>query len=288
MFTDISLWFYGVISSVAITGLMIYIARSAISRFLTKSIEYQFEKKLEKFKSDIKESENELIQIRNYITSSRRERDSMLQLKRFEAAEVLIRSRQALSSLTAVVEYMKNLNIDAIMEKGNDYKITEFINGLITPLNIDENIKAYKEIDKTLIYLYLGEKSQRKFKIYESIIFDAIAKIKILAIPLENKSEMIKHGSIAKIIIEDVPLSKDSFDKYGDSYALHWLNYFYTETLNELLNELNGKDNMIKETEAATRLAIDSRTAQTNIISSLNKHGLPTELFDSHPVPDIN
>lgn len=71
MFTDISLWFYGVISSVAITGFIIYIARSTISRFLTKSIEYQFEKKLEKFKSDIKESENELVQIRklyNFIT----------------------------------------------------------------------------------------------------------------------------------------------------------------------------------------------------------------------------
>ncbi|HHN8388204.1 TPA: hypothetical protein ACRRYK_000102 [Morganella morganii] len=52
----------------------------------------------------------------------------MLQLKRFESAEVLIRSRQALSSLTAVVEYMKNINIDVIMGKDNNYKITEFIN----------------------------------------------------------------------------------------------------------------------------------------------------------------
>lgn len=48
---------------------------------------------------------------------------------------------------------------------------------------------------------------------------------------------MIKHDSIAKITIEEIPLSKDSFDKYHDSYALHWLNYFYTEALNEPLNE---------------------------------------------------
>lgn len=284
--TEISKWLLGVVTSTAFLGFIAYITRTSISHFFTKSIEYKFEKKVEKFKSDIKNNENELEQIRSFLALTRRERDSILQLKRFEAAEVLIHLRQFLSGFMTLAEYSKYLKIDEIMKRGNDYKVAEFINDLIKPFKIDEKLTAYGEIDRTLTILYLDERSQKMFKIYESIIMNVVMTMKLLSIPLENKSNFINDNYLAEMITEVVPSSKEGFDKYGDNYAVYWLRYFYSEISKELRNELLGTTNTIKDTEAAAKLIIDSRRAQSDIIKSLQQHGLPSELFNPLPNPD--
>ncbi|MEI7236260.1 hypothetical protein WCT82_21175 [Pectobacterium carotovorum] len=279
MFAEFLKWILVVVSSTGILGFTAYLMRTTLSRFFTKSVEYQFEKKFEKFKADIRYNEKELEQIRSFLVSARRERDSVLQLKRFEAAEILIRARQTLSEFSQIVEYVKVLNTDEIMKKGDDPKISEFISTLIKPFNIDEKIKAYKETDRTLPRLYLSERSLKLFETYESIIFHAVMMIKILEIPLRNKSELIKKGSLSDMIIEVIPSSKEGFEKYGEGYVFYWSNYFYTETLNELRNELLGAANMTRDTDAAARLALDSRRAQIEIRSSLQESGLSETLL---------
>ncbi|MBA0206842.1 hypothetical protein [Pectobacterium aroidearum] len=279
MFAELLKWILVVATSTGILGFTAYLMRTTLSRFFTKSVEYQFEKKFEKFKADIRYNEKELEQIRSFLVSARRERDSALQLKRFEAAEILIRARQALSEFSPIVEYVKVLNTDEIMKKGDDPKISEFIGTLIKPFNIDEKLKAYRETDRTLPGLYLSERSLKLFETYESIIFHAVMMIKILEIPLRNKSEFIKKGSLSETIIKIIPTSKEGFEKYGEGYVFYWSNYFYTETLNELRNELLGAANMTKDTDAATRLALDSRRAQIEIRSSLQESGLSETLL---------
>ncbi|MFJ5457324.1 hypothetical protein [Pectobacterium sp. CHL-2024] len=279
MFAELLKWILVVATSTGILGFTAYLMRTTLSRFFTKSVEYQFEKKFEKFKADIRYNEKELEQIRSFLVSARRERDSALQLKRFEAAEILIRARQALSEFSPIVEYVKVLNTDEIMKKGDDPKISEFIGTLIKPFNIDEKLKAYRETDRTLPGLYLSERSLKLFETYESIIFHAVMMIKILEIPLRNKSEFIKKGSLSETIIKIIPTSKEGFEKYGEGYVFYWSNYFYTEILNELRNELLGAANMTKDTDAATRLALDSRRAQIEIRSSLQESGLSETLL---------
>lgn len=283
MFAEFLKWILVVVTSTGILGFTAYLMRATLSRFFTKSVEYQFEKKFEKFKADIRYNEKELEQIRSFLVSARRERDSVLQLKRFEAAEILIRARQDLSEFSQIVEYVKVLNTDEIMKKGDDPKISEFISTLIKPFNIDEKIKAYRETDRTLPRLYLSERSLKLFETYESIIFNAVVMIKILEIPLRNKSELIKKGSLSDMIVEVIPSSKEGFEKYGEGYVFYWSNYFYTETLNELRNELLGAANMNRDTDAATRLALDSRRAQIEIRSSLQESGLSETLLKPDP-----
>lgn len=89
--------------------------RDTLSKLLTKSVEHNFEKKLEKFKSDIRESERELEQMRNYLASTRSSRNSVLQAKKFEAAENLMRIRQFLGGFTIVAQYMQILKINELM-----------------------------------------------------------------------------------------------------------------------------------------------------------------------------
>lgn len=156
MNNEIIKWLLSVISSGLVLSLAVYLMRNTLARFFSRSVEHHFEKKFESFKADIRDKEKELERISAFLLSARRERDAALQSKRLEAAEIVVCSRQILSSLTLVAEYLKGLNINEIMKKGDDPKITQFIEALLSPLNVDEKIQAYNALDRTLPKLYLG------------------------------------------------------------------------------------------------------------------------------------
>lgn len=267
-------WLGGVVTSVSVLGVVGYFGRNVFGRFLTKSVEHHFDTKLEDFKAGIRSSEKELEQIRSFIASARSGRDQALQVKRFEAAESMMRARKALSEFSLLVEYMKGLNTDELLKNGDDPKIIEFINILIKPVNIDEKLAGYGLFDKTSLTLYISDNTLKLFDAYEMIMLHAATMMKIFSMPLKNKQTLINKGNIGKYVIEAAPAAKDGFEKFGDEYALHWANYFYHEILKSLRKELHGDDSMEKDTESATRLVLDSRNAQVKLRSTLENVGL--------------
>ncbi|WP_086639050.1 hypothetical protein [Acetobacter okinawensis] len=272
-------WLLGVVSSAGIISGVAYLLRDTIGKFFAKAIEHQFEKKLETFKAGIRDNETELEHIRSFLVSARKDRDAVVQLKRLEAAEILLRARNTLSQLSMLVEYLKILNTDEIFASSENSRITDFIETLIKPFDIDEKMKKFGEIDKTLPRLYLSEKALKAFDIYENIIFLAAGVMKILSMPLDNKSSLLQAGSISKSIIEMVPQSKEGFDKFGESYVYYWSTYFHDEILRELRNEMSGVDDMDRAVESVEKLALNSRRAQVNVRFSLKNAGLSDSLL---------
>ncbi|EHM8971721.1 hypothetical protein KG826_003383 [Escherichia coli] len=88
MWNDFTNWLVGVMASVSITGIIGYIWRDSFGRFMTKSVEHRFDKKLEKYKSEIKEGEKVIEQIRDYLSASRSGRDSLLLAKKLMLLKV--------------------------------------------------------------------------------------------------------------------------------------------------------------------------------------------------------
>lgn len=275
-------WLLGIVVSTGLISAIAYIMRDIISKFFTKAVEFRFEKKLEVFKTSIRDNERELDQIRSFLATARRDRDSAIQLKRLEAAEILLRARRALfQQFSMLVEYMKILNTERILKNDNDPKISEFINMLVKPFNIDENIELFKTIDKTIPQLYLSDKSLKAFDAYESIVLNATVMMKLLCMPSSDKNRFIEIGNLSKKIIELVPSSKEGFEQFGEGYAYYWSTYFYDEILRTLRYELSGEDDMIRNAESAERLALDARKAQANIHLFLEQVGLPDNLIKS-------
>lgn len=267
------------ISSGFVAGVLL-IFRDFFSRKLTKTVEYRFERRLEQFKSDIRENEKDVEQIRDFLTLARRERDSALQKKRFEAAENMLRVRQQLSRLSMLVEYMKTFNIPEMMKSDDQERISEFLKALVLPLKIDENIYKIGEIERFNAELYLDHKTLQAFDCYQSIILHAAVTIKVLESPIKDKDSLLREGILAKKIINAVPMSKDGFDKYGEVFAFHWLEYFYEEILRSLRHELFGDASAIKDAEAVKRLALDTRQAQIDVHESLLQFGLPEKILN--------
>lgn len=284
MLSDFWSWLLSVAVSTGLIGAIAYFLRDALGGFFAKAIEHRFERKLEKFKSDIRNNEKELEQIRSFLVSSRRERDSAIQSRRLEAAEMLLRARHALAQLSMLVEYMKVLNTEQILNEAADPKIAEFVDLLVKPFDIDEKLKQLGSIDKTYPQLYLSEKSLKAFDAYESIILNAAMMMKFFTINLPKKGRFIKASNLSKTIIELVPRSKEGFEKFGEGYAYHWATYFHDEILRALRHEISGADDMARDAESAERLVMDSRRAQMNIAASLEQVGLPDTLIK----PDEN
>ncbi|HEX4500234.1 MAG TPA: hypothetical protein VH187_03555 [Scandinavium sp.] len=282
MFEEILKWVGSVLASTAVFGIVVYLMRSTLTKLIGKSIEHRFDKKIESFKAEIRGNEKEFEQIRAFMGSIRKERDSTLQAKRFEAAETLMRQRQFLGQFTMLVEYVKMLNMEEILKNRNDPQIAKFIKALTDPVDIDEKLKIYGTFDRTMTDLYLSERIKKLFETYQYIMLNAVMIMKILSLPnLDINPDLFKKDSIKNMVIELAPLSKEGFDQFGDSYAFHWTNYFYTEILTELRNELLGITSMSKDTEAATQLALDSRRAQISLHAIFEKSGLSEDLIKS-------
>ncbi|PHP18165.1 hypothetical protein CG471_19035 [Sphingobium sp. IP1] len=184
-------WVVSAVGSVAITGIVIsatvVLMRDTLARYLTKSVEHHFEERLEKFKGDIRDNERELEQIRGFLTTAQRERDAAIQTKRLEAAESLLRERQVLSRLSMLVEYMKILNTDKMIDDTGDPKIAEFVKTLIQPLQVDKTLEEIKSFDRTLSRLYLSEVAVKTFEAYQTILMNAVTLLKVLSMPLDKK-----------------------------------------------------------------------------------------------------
>lgn len=277
-------WIIGVVTSVGFLTLIGYLMRNSIGRFFTKSIEYRFEKKIERFKSDIREGEKELEQVRSYLSSIRSGRDTVLQGKKFAAAESLIQVRQFLYEFNMAITYIKMLKIDELSKKSGDHKVKGFLDAIIKPIKIDEKLEGYKKFDTTTPKLYLSDRTVTVFEIYESIMLCGGITIKFLDIAPDQVSDFMTYESLVKKIIEFIPSSKDGFETYGDNYVFYWSDYFYKEVLKQLRNELIGDSNMAKDTELAAKLAIDFRDAQQIVKESLGKYGLSEELMNSNKV----
>ncbi|MFK3912005.1 hypothetical protein ACI2JI_07950 [Enterobacter cancerogenus] len=275
---DIIKWVLGVITSVGFLSGIGYLMRDTIGRYFSKAVEHKFEKKIEKFKADIRESEKELEQIRGYIYSARSGRDSIIQSKKFEAAENLIKIRQYLYGFNLVCRYLQMIKVEELYNKSDDANVKSFIHAIVSPLNLDAKFEEYNKFDKDTPKLYLSEKTIKTFEIFEGINMTGAATLKMLEFSSVTKSNLITAESLVKKIIELVPWSKELFEKHGENYVYYWNDYFYYELLKEIRNDLSGDGNMIKDTERAAKLALDFRETQSKLQESLNKFGLSTDL----------
>ncbi|MEH4929953.1 hypothetical protein [Enterobacter cloacae] len=277
MMNDIFKWVLGVITSVGFLSGVGYLMRDTIGRYFSKTVEHKFDKKIEKFKADIRESEKELEQIRGYIYSARSGRDSIIQSKKFEAAENLIKIRKYLYGFNLVSRYLQMIKIEELYRKSDDANVKSFIHAIVSPLNLDAKFEEYNKFDKDTPKLYLSEKTIKTFEVFEGINMTGAATLKMLEFSSVTKSNMITAESLVNKIVELVPWSKELFDKHGENYVYYWNDYFYYELLKEIRNDLSGDGNMIKDTEQAAKLALDFRETQLKLQESLNKFGLPTD-----------
>ncbi|HHI0383419.1 TPA: hypothetical protein ACP4PW_000189 [Escherichia coli] len=273
-------WVITTITSAGFLVALAYLLRDTLARFFTKAVEHRFDKKIEKFKADIRAEEKELDQIRTFIVSARRERDSGLQAKRFEAAEMLLAHRQFLLEFYGLVNIVRLVNFDKLIKNHDKDKVKDLIDVLIKPYNIDTKLEEYKRYDLGKPKLYLGERVIAFFEAYKNIIIYAVTKMKLLSIGAYQNNDDVLSEELVKDIQVLAPSSKELFEKNGPLHALSMVDYFYKEVLSELRNDLFGSDTMGKDAELAVRLIVDANNAHVKVRTAFEKYGLSEDFLN--------
>ncbi|ELV2216465.1 hypothetical protein QNY39_000379 [Escherichia coli] len=275
MDNEIILWLGGVLASISLTGIIGYLWRDSFGRFMSKGVEHRFEKRIEAFKAEIRKGEKELERINNYLVSVRTGRESVLQSKKIEAAENILRLRKHLHGLNPAIEYLKILDIDNLLKNGGEKKVQDFVNATFKNFKLDEKLEAYSELDNNTASLYLSDTTIKTFEAYKRIMSYGVTVIKILEIPFGDKNDFLKYEELKKAIIDAHDESKNDLDAHGGYRAFYWADFFYEKILKDLRSEILGEDSWGKDKEFATRMALDSHQAQMDIREKLKEHGLP-------------
>lgn len=187
MGNEILKWIGGVATSVSVTGFIGYLCRNFLGRFITKSVEHKYDKKIEEFKSDIRDGEAEIAQIRTYISSARSARDSALQEKKIEAAEELIKIRRFLYQFNMGILLFRTLKIDELSKQIGDPKVKDFVNSMLQPIKLEARMAEYNTLDKDTPKLYLNDKIVKVFGIFEGITMVGVARLRMLEIGVSEK-----------------------------------------------------------------------------------------------------
>lgn len=274
-------WLLGVAASIGITGIIGCVWRDSIGRFMIKSVEHRFDKKLEKYKAEIRENEKELEHMREYLSSVRSGRDSFLQMRKFRSAESLIKARRFLNEFNMAVTFMQMFKIEALFESIDDPKIQSLIDSLVKPLNLDEKSSEYRKFDLDTPRLYLSDKTMRIFDIYSGIIMLSVGMLKMLETKNKEASGVITCDNVVKNIVDLLPNAKEGFEKHGDSFIFQFHDYFRRELLNEIKSELTGASNMARDTELAAELALGVRNAEIKLKDAIAQHHIPDTLINT-------
>ena len=273
----------------AVLGSIGYFLRETITKIFTRSVEHRFDEKLEQTKADfranereieaqISASEQELKYVSEFLATKKRERDTLIQAKRIEAAEIALRTCNVYAKLAMAVETMKIMDIEALSRRTKEPEIQEFFKTLLVSMNVDELMEIALNTEQTLPSLYLDEYSASCLNTYKFIIIHAVSIMRSLSNGIEPR-DFFKVDALRKEVVALAPISEESFDKYGEHYAYYWLQYFYDQTLKSLRELANGQKQVHSDAETARNLLVTSRVTQAQARVQVENSGLPTDIF---------
>ena len=256
-----------------------YLLRETLAKYFSKSVEHRFEKKLEDAKAEIRAKERiidaqfsakekELNHITEFLSSLRRERNSLLQAKRIQAAELVLRACNVYAQLSMAAEMMKILNVDEISKNPEDAKIKQVFQVIVSSLKIDEKLAAVSELDHVLPMLYLNARAHSCFDAHKTVTMHAVALMQCMSMGVDTKNMFVK-DALRKQVEKIAPATKEGFDKYGESYAYYSLPYLYDETVKALRDVVNGVEQDSDDLATVKSLTIGSLVTQTEVRRSV-------------------
>ena len=237
------------LTSTTLLAAALFMSKSWLMTRLAKSVQYDYDKKIEALKSDLKIKETEINALRNGALTGLVDRQKVLYEKKVQAVELvwtnvitLAPAKLASNALTAVnYEY-------ALKEAENDPKIREFFKS-IGPDSAHEYIKDTAALSARP---FLSELAWALFSAYSSILSTAVIRLEILKIGVNQ--DFTKEGSVLKVVKLALPNYKNYIDEHGVDGLHHLLEILETSILTELKATLEDIDSDQSNVERAAKI----------------------------------
>jgi hypothetical protein len=215
----------------------LFVARHWLKANIEKSVQYQFDAKLEtlrsefhkseeRFKQELQSKEAEISALRDSVMGGRTTRQAFIDKRRVEAVEHLWAAFVALSPYYVVSSFMSVLEIENASERApRDPQLRKFFEILSGSV---ANVKAPDSLPK-IEQLFVSPLAWAYFSAYQTVVMIAYAVAKALEAGLEDVHKLVKMNGANKMLKTALPHQSEYIDKYG------FKGYHF------LLDELEGK-----------------------------------------------
>lgn len=238
--------------SITTTGLFaaaLWLGRKLIATRLTKSVEHEFNTKLEsvrtelrkneeQFKADLRSKETEIAALRGGAMTAMASRQVALDKRRLEAVDQLWAAVTTLGRAKGISQLMCIVKFEATAELATkDVRVREMFTGLdggfdFAKIDLSDSAKARP---------FVSPMAWALFTAYQTIIAQAVVKLNIIksGIGLDPK-KLIDEDPIKQLIKAALPHQEAYIDKFGDVGYHYLLEKIEEQLLDELQKMLAG------------------------------------------------
>ncbi len=260
------------ISTTSLLAFALWLLRSVISTRLTKSVQNEFDGKLEvlrtnlrkseeSFKADLRAKETQIEVLRSGAMSALASRQAALDKRRIEAVDQLWSAVTALAPARWASTLMATIKFDAAAKEAAKNpqlrKIFETIGESIDPKKIGSS-------DASKARPFVSQISWALFSAYQAIVWLAVTQLQMLKAGLDMP-HVINSDVISKIIQVALPHHTDYIQKYGASAYHYLLDELESRLLEELQNILQGAESDKASVKQAAEILKESELLMKSI-----------------------
>lgn len=237
------------ISTTSLLGLVLWLAREAISTRLKRSVQHEFDEKIESVKSDfraaeerlkaqLREKETEISALRSGTLSALASRQASLDKRRLEAMDQLWAAFNSLGTARNLAASLSVLNIKAIAEvTERDPQARQFVETI--GAGFDQAKIDHESANKAR--LFVSPMAWAVFAAYRSITTHSIIRWHALKNGLGAK-DFANREAIEKTIVAALPQYNGYLEKHGPDAYYYLLDELEAKLLSELQSMMNGND----------------------------------------------
>lgn len=274
---DLTAWFPS-LTTAALFAAALWLGRNIISTRLTRSVEHEFNAKLESVRSQMRESEErlkaeiraketEIAALRSGALTAMSSRQIAIDRRRLEAVDQLWASVTALAPARTIAAFMSSISFERaapITERDPKARQAFEIMGAafdIKNLDLSGASKARP---------FLSPMVWATFYALQSVVMHAVMRWHILKSGLGNK-DLMDNEAISKLIKVALPHYSDYIDKFGPSAYYYLLEALDEQLLKEIQQMLSGVEADKSSIERAAEIvrqsnAVSAEAAQNDAV----------------------
>lgn len=274
--------------SIVTTGLLafaLWLGRKLIAARLLKSVEYEFNAKLESvraefrekeeiLKADLRSKENEITDLRSGAMTAMASQQMALDKRRLEAVDQLWSAITALAGAKGISAFMAVMKFEAVAEEAaRNPRFREMftvMGAAFDPNKVDLGGAAKARP-------FVSPMAWALFSAYQAIAMQAVAKLQIIKSGIGAK-DLLDKDAVPKLVKAALPHQAAYIDKYGDAGYHYLLEELEEALLTALRKMLAGEETDRASVERAgeiLKLSNELKANQSTVPPNTGLQGTP-------------
>lgn len=257
------------LTTTGLFALALWLGRELISTLLMKTVQYEFDKKIEsvradlraseeRFKAQLREKEAEIAALRSGTLSVLASRHASLDKRRLDAVDQLWGAFNALAPARSIATYMSLIKFEAAAQQAErDPKIREFFELIGSGFDI----KAIDLSGAAKARPFVSPMAWAVYSAIQAVTMHSIMRLQVLKGGL-GTSDFADHKAIEKLVVAALPHYSEYIEKHGPSVYSYVLDALEERLLVELQSMLSGAESDKASLEQAAEIIRQANALQ--------------------------